>query len=227
MTEADLLEAWPLGGGEPLPRFERFFGAMAALGTGDGIPGWAEQSLGACNRQLARLHQQVVGRPVEAVVTCACGENLEVVLPREAVTAAPEPAAWVEISAPGPRQFRLPHLSELSLAGQPMALAARCALDDGGMVPEAFLDALDTAWAKADPAAEIQLELDCPACGETVMAHADLALFVAHDLDLTVQGLVAEIHALASAYGWTEAEVLAVPSARRRAYGALIAGSSG
>ncbi len=226
VTEADLLEAWPLSGGEPLPRFIRFFGALDARGAAGGSSDWAEQSLGECNRQLAQLHQQVVGSAVEAVVTCACGEVLEVELPREEVAAAPDPAPRVEISAPVPRRFRLPHLSEISLAGQPIALAARCALDDGGPLPEVFLDALDTAWAKADPVAEIILDLACPVCGETVMARADLALFVAHDLDLKVQGLVAEIHALAHAYGWTEAEVLAVPPGRRRAYGALIVGNS-
>lgn len=223
MTDADLLAAWPLSEAEPLPRFARFFGALSARGEA-GVPSdWGAQSLGACNRQLARLHEQVVGRPVEAVVSCACGEELEVALPREAVAAAPDPAPWVEIAAPGPRRFRLPHLADLALAAEPLALAARCALDDGGPLPEDHLAALDRAWAEADPAAEIQLDLACPACGGSVRARADLALFVARDLDLKVRGLVAEIHALARAYGWSEAEVLAVPPARRRAYGALIA----
>lgn len=223
MTDADLLAAWPLSDEAPLPRFAAFFATLAARGEPGVSPDWSAQSLGACNRQLARLHEQVVGRPVEAVVTCACGEELEVVLPREAVAAAPEPASRVRISAPGTRWFRLPHLSDLSLAGDPLALAARCALDEGGPVPEAFLPVLDAAWTSADPAAEIQLTLACTACGETVEARADLALFVARDLDWKVRGLLAEIHALAGAYGWTEAEVLAVPAPRRRAYGALIA----
>lgn len=222
MTEADLLQAWPLGGEHPLRRFTRFFAALEAASRP-----WAEQSLGACNRHLARLHRQVIGRPVEAVVSCPCGQSLEVTLPLEAIAAAPDPAQRVEVAAPGPRQFRLPHLSEIALAGQPQDLATRCALDDGGPVPEDCLDALDDAWSRADPAAEITLDLTCPACGAEVRARADLALFVARDLDLKVQGLVAEIHGLARAYGWTEAEVLAVPPARRRAYAALLSGGAG
>ena len=221
MTEADLLNAWPLDGGPPLLRFARFFAALQ-----DAAPPWAEQTLGSCNRHLARLHRQMIGRPVEAVVSCACGEDLEVALPLEAIAAAPDPAPRIEIAAPGPRQFRLPHLSEIALAGRPQDLAARCALDDGGPVPEPYLGALDEAWSQADPAAEITLDLTCPSCGAEVRARADLALFVARDLDLKVQGLVAEIHGLARAYGWTEAEVLAVPPARRRAYAALISGGA-
>lgn len=223
MTEGDFLESWPLDGGPPLRRFARFFEALAA--RSDAAPAWAEQSLGACNRQLARMHRQLVGRPVEAVVSCGCGEDLEVVLPLEAIAAAPDPAPQIEIAAPGPRQFRLPRLSEIALAGRPQDLASRCAVDDGGPVPEAYVDALDAAWAQADSAAEIALDLTCPSCGAAVRARADLALFVARDFDLRVQGLMAEIHGLACAYGWTEAEVLAVPPARRRAYAALIAGA--
>lgn len=221
MTEADLLGAWPLDGVQPLKRFARFFAAL-----GGGAPPWAEQSLGACNRHLARLHARVIGRPVEAVVSCACGKDLEVVLPLDAIATAPDPALRIEIAAPGPRQFRLPHLSEIAFAGRPQELAARCALDDGGPVPEPYLGALDEAWSQADPVAEITLDLTCPACGAEVRSRADLPLFVARDLDLKVQGIVAEIHGFARAYGWTEAEVLAVPSARRRVYAALIAGGA-
>lgn len=224
MTEADLLDAWPTGAGPPLQRFTQLFGSQAVQG-GEETRSWAEQSLGACNRQLVQLHRQVVGRPVEAVVTCTCGVDMEVMLPLDAIAETPEPAPQIEIAAPGPRRFRLPYVSELAFAEQPLELARRCALDAGGPVPDAYLGVLDAAWAKADPAADLGLDLSCPACGSSVVAHVDLALFVARDLDLKVQGLVAEIHGLAQAYGWTETEILAVPPSRRRSYAALITGA--
>ena len=138
----------------------------------------------------ARLHGRLIGCPVEARVTCACGEDLEVVLPLDAVASAPDPAPRVEIDAEGSRAFRLPRLSEIGLAGEPLALARCCALDGGSDFPEDHLAALDDL-AEADPAAD-PLDLVCPACGTPITARADLALFVARDLDLKVRGLLAE-----------------------------------
>ena len=214
MTEADLLDAWPMASGAPLPRLRRFFRAMTA-----GEPD--QESLGAFNRRLARLHVQMVGRGVDARVICACGQELEVALPIQAIADTPDPAAHVVIGATG-RAFRLPHLSEIALAQDPAALARLCALDGGDAPDPDGLAALDQAWAAADPAAEIALDLSCPACGAAMLAHADLGLFVARDLDLKVRALLVEVHGLARAYGWTEAEVLAVPPTRRSIYAALI-----
>lgn len=223
MTESDFLDAWLPAPGAALPRFLRFFAALEALGAGEA--GWAEESLGAFNRRLARLHGHLVARPVEATVRCGCGEDLEVELPLTAVAEAPDPQPSVEIDeSTGRRTFRLPRLGEVGLSREPGALAQACALDGGGVPSAAGLAALDAAWTEADPAAEITLHLACPSCGAAIDAQADLPLFVARDLDLRLQGLMAEIHGLACAYGWTEAEVMAVPPGRRRAYAALITG---
>lgn len=203
-----------MAGGAAVSRFRQFFRVMAA-GSPD------QESLGAFNRRLARLHGRLVGRRVEARVICGCGQELEVALPMQAIADAPDPLAHITIGAEG-RAFRLPHLSEIALASDPAALARLCALDGGDAPDPEGLAALDRAWAAADPAADIALDLCCPACGAAILAHADLALFVARDLDLKVRGLMAEVHGLARAYGWTEAEVLAVPAARRRVYAAFI-----
>jgi hypothetical protein len=225
MTDADLLYAWPLGAGATLSRFVRFFEALAAASESSSVNLAHEESLGAFNRRLARLHSEVIGRPVEAKVACPCGQELELVLPLGSVAATPDPPQRIEIEADGPRAFRLPRLSEVALAQEPRALARACALD-GGDVDEEHLSVLEAAWSAADPAAEIALEFTCTACTAPIRAQADLALFVARDLDLRVRALLAEVHGLARAYGWTEAEVLAVPASRRRAYADLIWGQA-
>lgn len=225
MTDADLLNAWPLGAGATLSRFVRFFEALTAGSENSAVNPAHEESLGAFNRRLAQLHSEVIGRPVEAKVACSCGQELELVLPLGSVAATPDPPKRIEIEADGPRAFRLPRLSEVALAREPKALAQACALD-GGDVDEKHLPVIEAAWSAADPAAEIALEFTCTACSAPIRAQADLALFVARDLDLRVRALLAEVHGFARAYGWTEAEVLAVPASRRRAYADLIGGQS-
>jgi hypothetical protein len=225
MTDSDLLNAWPLATGATLSRLMWFFGALAAASGNPSANPARDESLGAFNRRLARLHCDVIGRPVKAKVACACGQELELVLPIGSVAATPDPPQEIEIDMDGPRAFRLPRLSEIELAREPRALARACALD-GGDVDEDDLPTLEAAWSAADPAAEIVLEFACTACAAPIRAQADLSIFVARDLDLRVRALLAEVHGLARAYGWTEAEVLAVPASRRRAYADLIGGQS-
>jgi hypothetical protein len=50
----------------------------------------------------------------------------------------------------------------------------------------------------------------------------DLATFVARDLDRVVAALYREIDTIASAYGWNESTILALPAERRRRYVAMI-----
>jgi hypothetical protein len=72
--------------------------------------------------------------------------------------------------------------------------------------------------AEADPLAEILLNFDCPACKENFAEPLDLASFFWSALDARVRRLLADVHALASAYGWSEAEILALSSQRRNFY---------
>lgn len=227
MTDADLLNAWPFDAGPPLPRLLQFMDALAAgAGSATAKSSGTMESLGTFNRRLARLHLQLVGRPLEAKVACACGQELELALPMEAVAATADPPATVGIDTPNRRSFRLPCLSEIALAREPRALAEACALDEGDALSDEHLATLDAVWSAADPAAEITLDFACTACGVPIHAQADLALFVARELDMKMRGFLAEIHNLAGAYGWSEAEVLMVPAARRRLYAALIGGRS-
>jgi hypothetical protein len=50
-----------------------------------------------------------------------------------------------------------------------------------------------------------------------------VAGFVARDLDRTLDRLYEEIHVIASAYGWDEAAILALPPERRCRYVSMIA----
>ncbi len=80
------------------------------------------------------------------------------------------------------------------------------------------IDALDAA----DPLIAFTVVTTCPACGHRTEHPLDLETFALRRLRERQGRLMAEIHELARAYGWTESEILAVPEARRARYRALI-----
>jgi hypothetical protein len=100
-------------------------------------------------------------------------------------------------------------------------LAALCVDGDVGPDDE---DAVAEALAARDPLVAFTVSCACPSCG------------AAHDLPVDVEGvalarlaarqraMLREIHALASAYGWSEAAILAIAPERRARYLDLIEG---
>ena len=72
--------------------------------------------------------------------------------------------------------------------------------------------------AERDPMAEIQIQLACPACTQHWPLILDIASFVWTEIATQAKRLLAEVHILARAYGWREADILAMSDRRRRHY---------
>ena len=70
----------------------------------------------------------------------------------------------------------------------------------------------------ADPWAELTLGIRCPACGHEDGAAFDIAAYLWEEIDSHARQLLDDIHTLATAYGWTEPDILALSDARRAAY---------
>ncbi|MBC8730274.1 hypothetical protein [Paraburkholderia sp. UCT2] len=66
--------------------------------------------------------------------------------------------------------------------------------------------------------AAIVLQFDCPACGRHDAQTFDAASFVWREVVHHAQRLLDDVHALAWAYGWSEAAVLRMHRRRRQAY---------
>ncbi len=118
------------------------------------------------------------------------------------------------------------------------ALLARClvsvtAVDPPDLAPQAELraapplsettqvaiaEAVDAALEAVDPQAEIELNLVCPACGHQWQALFDIEAFFWNELTTWAHHLLRQVHVLASAYGWREADILALPAWRRQYY---------
>jgi len=108
-------------------------------------------------------------------------------------------------------------------------LLARCIIDvkradsDGGEVaveilPAPIADAIAARMSEADPQADVELSLTCPACGHAWLQPFDIASYLWAEIGDWAKRVLREVHALALAYGWDEADILAMSAQRRRMY---------
>jgi hypothetical protein len=79
--------------------------------------------------------------------------------------------------------------------------------------------------ALADPQADVQLALSCPACEHGWQATFDILSFFWSEISAWAYRILREVHALASAYGWREADILTLSSWRRQLYLEMVSGS--
>lgn len=203
----------------------------------------ARWSLGRRDARLLELRRQVFGSGLTGVADCAgCGERLELAFGVEDLVTEPAaaPPSELVLDFDGYAvRFRLPNSLDLAaLAGQEDVTSARqrllecCLLEvrrDGveqvaAELPDAVVAGIVACMAQADPQTDIRLSLDCPACGHRWQAPFDIAAFLWEELNAWADRTLREVHVLASAYGWREADILALSPARRHRYLEMIRG---
>jgi hypothetical protein len=96
---------------------------------------------------------------------------------------------------------------------------------DGSALPQDEA-VLEEAISAHDPLVAFRVSCRCPACGTTQEVPVDLETITLTRLAARQRALVREVHQLASRYGWTESEVLAINPARRARYIELIEGET-
>lgn len=234
LSAAELLDVWEIGAGQPA--VERMLTLLAAACPELSRAALAQLSIGQRDAYLLTLREWTFGPQLRGLATCpACGERLELTFTVAEIRVAPpqSPEGPLTLSVAGYEvQFRLPNSADLlALEAQPDPAAANqilecCLLNvqHGGeavsaaALPPEVTAAVVAAMAQADPQADVRLALTCPACGHAWQALFDIAAFFWHEINTWANRLLREVHRLASAYGWREADILALGPRRRQAY---------
>jgi hypothetical protein len=197
--------------------------------------GWWPRGVGARTAALLALLRATDGRDTIALtLRCpACGTPFEIELAHDALAALVPAAAQMQLERDGaePLTLRLPTgddlrawrtLAPASPDAAPRAMLARLAIAGTPTADDAAAAA--DALAQADPLVSFGVACSCPACGAAAEPGIDLEAVALQRLAARQRGLLHEVHALASRYGWTESEILAVPPTRRARYLELIEG---
>jgi len=238
LSPSELLDVWERG--ESQRSHERALTILSAA-LPDRPEGLLEAlSVGRRDGLLLTVRELTFGPTLEALTECPrCGERLELELETGAVRVEPRPRPRAAAGAGELRvgdwsvRFRAPSAADLAAAagadGPEQAravLLARCVASaaEAGQVravaelPGEVVQALAARMAELDPQADVRLALSCPACGVGWEEVFDVAAFFWHEISACAPRLLREVHALAAAYGWREADILAMGPRRRQAY---------
>src|SRR5262249_55823011 len=85
-------------------------------------------------------------------------------------------------------------------------------------VPEEVVSVVARQLAESDPQGDTRLTLTCPECGTESKTVFDLAAFFWTEIEAWARRIVVEVHCIASAYGWSESDILSLSPFRRRRY---------
>jgi hypothetical protein len=186
----------------------------------------ADLPIGAVHEALLRLRRELSGGTLHAFAPCpACAERVELTIEIDDLLARGGTGAAGIWEGFGLR-MRSPTSRDLAaVAGKrdleraALELLRRCcdaAFDDERLV--LHRDAIESGVESLDPLACIETAFACAACDRRSSIALDIGALLWSEVATAAHAVFAEIHALASAYGWTESEILALGRERRAAY---------
>jgi hypothetical protein len=196
LTQAELLSVWERGEGQ---RPSRRALALA--------PDAASLPIGRRDASLLELRVALFGSDFTGVTSCpACGEEIELAFDADEVRREP-PFDDPSLRLPTTEDLiAIEHMTDLASARA--MLLERCGASEEDVA----------RMAEADPQADVQIDADCPACEHRWREPFDIASYLWTEIAVLARRLLLEVHELASAYGWSEHEILELSSARRNAY---------
>ncbi|AJE85102.1 MULTISPECIES: hypothetical protein [Streptomyces] len=240
---AELLAAWEAGVAVLPHARARLLHQVARPGADEGT--LAALPVGTREADLLALRRALFGERMQVRLECgACGEAMEFDLDAGAfagrLTAPADGPGEPGRDGGDPLRltvdgwevaFRPPTVADLTAAAQagPEArrvLLERCvhsAVREGRParpheLPASVQRAIAEAAEEADPGADITLAIACPECGSSTRAALDIASYLWTELDAWAREVLLDVHLLATAYGWSEPEILALSPLRRRYY---------
>jgi len=237
LTASDILRAWEVGRDRyPAERALLLLALACPTIPADDL---RDLTVGQRNARLLALRQSTLGSLAQCFVKCSrCNESLEFTIDIEALR-QPEPTTreYALSQDDFNVSFRLPNsldaaviaccadietgrrsLLERCIEGvqqhdQPVAVSA---------LPEQVIFAVAESMLEHDPQAEIRLALQCHACQHAWSTIFDIVSFFWTEIEAQAKRLLREVHTLAKAYGWREADILALSPARRQCYLELV-----
>jgi hypothetical protein len=232
----DLLELVARGG---LPH-ERAIAAIEAF-TDHAFDDAERWTLPTCDARLLELYRDRYGPELRAVSACPeCGTLVELQFAVDdllaALSGSDRESLTVEVDG-YELKLRLPtvgdlararHAQDLEHAREVITTSCVSACTHKGVaitatsLPASLIDQVEESLKRFDLGGE-GIELTCPDCSTVWTATLDVTALVLAELDAEGERLLADVHLLARAYGWSESEIVALSPGRRRRYVEMVA----
>jgi hypothetical protein len=235
LSASELLQVWEWG--EKRHPIDQ---ALAILVAALPDKHWDELThlpLGQRDSYLYAIRARLFGPRLAGYAPCpACGTELQFDLETSALTMTkPQTAQDVRVFQSGDLEIDYRHPDSLDLAqvAQASSAAAAQALllervitgvrQSGVDVPVRSIPPetgvqLQAFLLEQEPLLEVRLDLTCPACDHNWQVLLDIATFFWSEIAARASRLLREVHLLARAYGWPEADILALSDLRRAKY---------
>jgi hypothetical protein len=243
LSASDLLEILERGRGAAPA--QQALSILEFAFPGASVMDLARLTIGQRDRCLLRLRELTFGSQLKGLADCpVCHERLELAFEAGDLYDRATPAMDSETIEPIQTEasfrtdayeitYRLPTSADLiALAAQPdgtpasQLLLEAClisvqrdgALVNGTNLPSDVLNVLVEKMEQADPLANLTLAANCPACEHNWQIVFDIVTYLWSEISAWATRLLREVHILASAYGWREADILAMSAWRRQRY---------
>ncbi len=233
LGDQEIMELWERG--QRLSPVDR---ALAILASGErdlGIDDLARLSVGQRDARLLRLRARTFGSRVTGLADCPdCSERLDIAFFTDDLLGTESFEREITVSdgdyyarARPPNSLDLLDVLQDEWSGDiAQRLLSMCVLEAkhcgaalaAGSLPSHVTDAIERRIAEADPNADIRLALECPQCGNRWQKPFDIVSFFWSEIHTRALRLLHEVHRLAFAYGWSEADILKLGPWRHRAY---------
>ncbi|WP_375448790.1 phage baseplate protein [uncultured Nostoc sp.] len=242
LSASELLNIWEWGRNQPY--CSRAIRLLATACPETSIDKLTQLSLGQRDAMLLTLREWIFGSQLVSQVTCpSCGEDLELnfdVADMRVASLSLEPVEKYSLElADYEVSFRLPNSLDLMAIAEHKqldiaqeVLLERCILGAAcsgkllplDQLPSHVIDAVIAQMAQADPQANVPLDVSCPACNHQWQSLFDIVSFFWTEINAWAFRVLREVHILASAYGWREADILAMSPRRRQLYLEMVVG---
>ena len=244
LSAAKLMSAWEVGLNQhPLQRAVTLLAAAEPDLPREEL---YKLSVGERDARLLTLREHTFGPQLNSLTTCpGCNERLELTLDvsdirARAPSSADEPGRALSVCvADYEVHFRLPNsLDLLAIAGSEdtsqsrQLLFQRCVVTarhkeadcSADLLPPDVMDEIVVRMAQTDPQADVHLAFCCPRCSHEWQGVFDIVSFFWSEIAAWALRILKEVHTLARAYGWREADILAMSPWRRQCYLELLGG---
>lgn len=222
LTQADLLELWERGEGARTARRARAL--LAAVQSEETVD---TMTVGRRDAVLLALRERLFGSALTGITSCpGCGTEIELTF--DASEVRRHAAAADETFTVAGIEFRLPRAADLErlegitdLEAARAALLASCIAStdvDPQSISPAISEAAAARMSELDPQADVTFDLACPSCERAWREPFDVLTFLTGELAAHARRLLADVHLLASAYGWSESDIVRMSPRRRDVY---------